>query len=56
VRCPKEKDVQQRYEDRDNRNRDDDFVDGGHEFSLLRVSIFCVSQPSVVASTAGAGL
>jgi hypothetical protein len=42
MRCPKEYDVQQRDEDRDNRNRYDDFVDVGHcsVFSLLRVSIF----------------
>jgi hypothetical protein len=40
VRSPKEKDVQQRYEDRDDANDEYDFVDGVHEFSLLRVSIF----------------
>jgi hypothetical protein len=42
VRSPKEKDVQQRYEDRDDANDEYDFVDGGHcsVFSCARVSIF----------------
>ena len=58
VRCPKENDVQQRYEDRDDRNDEYDLVDGGHcsVFSWLSFSIVCVSHPSVVASHAGAGL
>lgn len=58
MRSPEKNDVQQRDEDRDDANDEYDFVDGGHcsVFSLLRVSIFCLSQPSVVASNAGDGL
>ena len=42
VRCPKEKDVQQRDKNRYDANDEYDLVDGGHcsVFSLARVSIF----------------